>query len=40
MSSHKKITTTSTLVSNVASDVEYELNRCFLNNAKEQLIHK
>lgn len=31
---------TDTLVSSVASEVEYELSRCFLNHAKDQLFNK
>lgn len=28
------------LVTNVAADVEYELSRCFMNYARDQLINK
>ncbi len=28
------------LTNNIASDVEYELSRCFMNYARDQLINK
>lgn len=40
MSGIKIVNITPMISSTVASDVEYELNRCFINNIKEQILNK